>query len=307
MRKVIFLLAIVLSISSLGFAEAPPSVRVEMLVTADWLENNLDHTDVVILHIAKTRENYEAGHIPGAQFLAWNEIATTRYGIPNEIPPVEDLLSLVRRFGIDETDRVIVYSEDAGLFAARAYVVFDYLGMGEQVALLDGHWTKWQAEGRPTSTEVPSVTSSSYEPLVRPEIVMYLNPLRDIVWTKTNLPNSPITIIDARPEDQYTGETPGDGVTRPGHIPGAINVFWMNNVESKENPVFKPVDQLRQLYTEAGADSSDGVIVTYCRTGGQASHSYFTMKYLGYTPHIYDGSFFEWSAAEDTPVKSGLE
>ena len=106
---------------------------------------------------------------------------------PLEIPPIEDLVALVRRFGIDENDRIILYSEDAGLRAARAYVVFDYLGLGDRTALLDGHWTKWQAEGRPTSTEVSTVAPSSYEPLVRPEIVMQLPPLRDLVWTKNSM------------------------------------------------------------------------------------------------------------------------
>jgi 3-mercaptopyruvate sulfurtransferase SseA len=88
------------------------------------------------------------------------------------------------------------------------------------------------------------------------------------------------------------------------HIPGAANVFWMGNVESKENPVLLPPAELRRLYASAGVAPARKV-VTYCRTGGQAAHAYFTLKYLGYDVTMYDGSFFEWSQTEGAPVVTG--
>ncbi|MBA2526839.1 MAG: hypothetical protein H0V18_13810 [Pyrinomonadaceae bacterium] len=82
------------------------------------------------------------------------------------------------------------------------------------------------------------------------------------------------------------------------------NVFWMQNVVSKENPALRSVAELRSLYEEAGAQHGRS-IVTYCRTGGQASHAYFTLKYLGYNVVMYDGSFFEWSNTEGAPIIAG--
>jgi len=77
-------------------------MRTEMLVTTDWLSANLNNPNVAIVHVARTRAGYDAGHIPGARFVSWEDITTTRNGIPNELPPVETLVSLVRRLGIDE-------------------------------------------------------------------------------------------------------------------------------------------------------------------------------------------------------------
>jgi len=115
-----------------------------------------------------------------------------------------------------------------------------------------------------------------------------------------------VVLIDARPVDEYTGAKPGDGIPRGGHIPGAANVFWMQNVVSKENPVMRPAAELRRLYEATGV-APDRKVVTYCRTGGQASHAYFTAKYLGYDVVMYDGSFFEWSNTEGAPVVAGSE
>jgi thiosulfate/3-mercaptopyruvate sulfurtransferase len=113
-------------------------------------------------------------------------------------------------------------------------------------------------------------------------------------------------LIDARPVEEYTGAKPGDGVPRGGHIPGAVNVFWRQNLQSRENPVLRSVAELRKLYEEAGA-LPGRTLVTYCRTGGQASHAYFTLKYLGYDVIMYDGSFFEWSNTQGTPIIAGPE
>ncbi len=283
-----------------------PGVRSEMLVSTDWLSGRLGDPKVVLLHVARERAHFDKGHVPGARFVAWGEITATRDGVPNELAPVADLQKLFERLGIGDDARIVLYGDSSGLSAARAYFTLDYLGHGDRAALLDGGLEKWQAERRAVSTEAPEVQAARFTPRVRAAAVTDLDVVRDLSWTAANVSSPNLALIDARPADEYAGTKPGDGVPRGGHIPGAANVFWMQNVVSKENPVMRPAAELRKLYEAAGA-TADRKVVTYCRTGGQASHSYFTAKYLGYDVVMYDGSFFEWSNAAGTPVVIGAE
>ena len=110
-----------------------------------------------------------------------------------------------------------------------------------------------------------------------------------------------LALIDARPLQEYSGQRLSADVTKAGHIPGAVNVYSMENLVSRENPVLKPVSELRAIYRRAGV--ADGTrVVTYCRTGMQSSFDYFVAKYLGYDVRMYDASFYEWSR-EDLPVE----
>ena len=285
---------------------ASPTVRSEMLVSTGWLAGRLSDPKVVVLHVARERAHYDKGHVPGARYISWGEITATRGGVPNELAPVADLQKLFERLGVGDDGRIVLYGDNSGLSAARAYFTLDYLGHGERAALLDGGLEKWQSERRAVSTEEPLVTAARFTPRVRASAVTGLNVVRDLSWATTNVSAPNVTLIDARPADEYTGAKPGDGVPRGGHIPGATNLYWMQNVVSKENLVMRPAAELRRLYEAAGA-AADRKVVTYCRTGGQASHTYFTAKYLGYDVVMYDGSFFEWSNAADTPVVTGAQ
>ena len=283
-----------------------PSPRSEMVVSTEWLAAHLNDPKVVVLHVARERAHFEQGHIPGARFVGWGEITATRDGVPNELAPVADLQKVFERLGIGNDARIVVYGDNSGLAAARAYFTLDYLGHGERVALLDGGLEKWKAERRTTSTDKVEPKTARFTPQVRASAVTNLDVVRDFSWTATNVTSPSAVLIDARPVEEYTGAKPGDGVPRGGHIPGAVNVFWMQNVQSRENPVLRSVAELRKLYEDAGA-LPGRTLVTYCRTGGQASHSYFTLKYLGYDVVMYDGSFFEWSNTEGTPVVAGQD
>ena len=286
--------------------EKAPSVRSEMIVSTVWLVAHLNDPKVVILHVARARAHYDEGHIPGARFAGWDEITATRDGVPNELAPVADLQKLFARLGVGDDARIVLYGDSSGLSAARAYFTLDYLGHGERAALLDGGLEKWRAERRAVSTDLVEPKMAPFTPRVRASAIVDHDVVRDLSWTATKLASPSVVLIDARPVEEYEGTKPGEGVPRGGHIPGAANVFWMQNVVSKENPALRSVAELRKLYEEAGALRAR-TVVTYCRTGGQASHAYFTLKYLGYEVVMYDGSFFEWSNTEGAPVVVGRE
>ena len=271
-------------------SNAQLKLRPEMLVTTGWLAENLSETDVVVLCINSTPEFYSKGHIPGARQIKLEDIAVTRDGIPNELPPAETLQHVFAAAGVSNSSRVILYGERLNLFAARAYFTLDYLGVAARVALLDGGLEKWTAEQRPLSTEIPQAKATTLVVSPRTEILVDTKAMRDFSQQKPGI----VALIDARPTKEFTGEQLSDDVAKAGHIPGAKGLFWMDMVVSRQNPVLKPEAELRRMYSEVNARSGQP-LVTYCRTGMQSSFDYFVAKYLGYDPSMYDGSFYEWS------------
>jgi len=281
---------------------AGPKLRPEMLVTTGWLAENLSEPDVIVLCIDSTPEFYTKGHIPGAHQIKLEDIAVTRDGIPTELPPVETLKHVFEAAGVSNSSRVVLYGERFNLFAARAYFTLDYLGVAARVAILDGGLEKWTAERRPLSKEIPEAKTATLVVSPQPEILVDTKAMRELSQKK---PGS-VTLVDARPTKEFTGEQLSEDVAKAGHIPGAKGLFWMDMLVSRQNPVLKPEAELRRMYSEANA-RAEQPLVTYCRTGMQAAFDYFVAKYLGYDPSMYDGSFYEWSKkdlpAETSPKK----
>jgi thiosulfate/3-mercaptopyruvate sulfurtransferase len=281
---------------------AGTKVRSEMLVSTDWLVKHINDRDVFVIHVAAERKPFDDGHIPGARFLSSKEILTTRNGVANELPAAADLQKVFEQLGVGDTGRIVIYGENSGLLAARVYFTLDYLGHGDRAALLDGGIEKWKAEKLPVETQQVKPGPAKFTPHPRPQIVAELDAMRDLSRMAANEADANVSIIDARPEEQYVGNQ----TQRTGHIPGAANVYWLTHLLSRENPAMKPASELSKIYEAAGIKAGQKVI-TYCNTGMQASHAYFTLKYLGYDVRMYDGSFSEWSSAEGAQVVKGKE
>jgi thiosulfate/3-mercaptopyruvate sulfurtransferase len=276
-----------------------------MLVSTDWLAKHINDRDVFVIHVAADRKHYDDGHLPGARFLSSKEILTTRNGVANELSDVADLKNAFEQLGVGDTGRIVIYGENSGLLAARVYFTLDYLGHGDRAALLDGGLEKWKAENLTVETRPVKTEPVKFTPRSRPDVVAGLDAVRDMSRAAANVPrleHSNVAIVDARPEEQYIGNQTG----RSGHIPGAASVYWLNHLVSRENPAMRPLSELIKLYEAAGLKAGQKV-VTYCNTGMQASHSYFTLKYLGYDVTMYDGSFSEWSKAQGAPVATGKD
>ncbi len=305
MKRLIYLLLLVIPLLSVPAQKAKPgAVRTQMLVTTDWLAKNLQQPKLVLLHVARGRKNYDAGHIPGARFLDYGELIATRGGVVNELPAVEKLQQLFANLGVSNDSRVVILCEGQGIMAARTYCTLDYLGLGEQAALLDGSWEKWKAEKRELSTVAPEIKAGNFTPRLNPKVMVTREAVRDVSWLAVNSETSDTVLLDARQADVYTGETKNSNLPLNGHIPGASNVYWMNTLASKEAPTLKPLAELQKMYEYAGV-TLDKKVVTYCWIGMMASHGYFTLKYLGYDVAMYDGSFTEWAKSEGAKVVIG--
>lgn len=284
-------------------AAAAPAVRSDMLVTTTWLAQHMKDPHIVILHVSRDSKVYDAGHIPGARFLALSDLVVTRDGILNELPPASALKETLERAGVSDDSRVILYGDTSVLPATRAYFTLDYLGHGDSAALLDGGLPKWTAESRPLEKEAPQIKEGKLTPRPRPEVVVNINAVKDLSFSALNAPAASPILVDARTAGEFSGATAASSeIPRPGHIPGAKDVYWMDTQASKSDMSLLPEASLRQKFESAGV-TPDRPVVTYCNTGMQASQSYFTLKYLGYDTKMYDGSFSEWSNAKDSPVQ----
>ena len=279
-----------------AFPLAAQTLHQEMVVTTEWLANHLGK--VAVLEIGDSAA-YTVAHIPGARLIETQELLAQRDGTPNELPPIGALEALFTRAGVGNRERIILYSRDP-ILAARAWFTLDYLGHGRRAAILDGGFAKWTDEQRAVSTETLPATPARFESRVNAAAVAQFKAIRDLVRYREVIGDD-LVIIDARSPQQYRGTEAGAGVTRPGHIPGAANVPWNENLTTGVVPRFLPEPELRELYTTAGVTPKSTNVI-YCRSGMQASLGYFVLRYLGYDATLYDGSFIEWSRDGTTAI-----
>lgn len=269
------------------------TTRTELLVSTEWLAARLQDPAVVVLHVG-TQANYDAGHVPGARFVALAPLQPTRDGIPLELAEPAVLREAFEAAGVSAQSHVIV-TGDGITQAARGFYMLEYLGH-PRVSLLDGNKQGWAADGRTLSLERVAPTRASLATTLRPERLAVLD------WVRQNLQRNGIVLVDARPKVDYAGDVePNATIPRPGHIPGAHNVFWQDAVVSTAVPRLKDVETLRALYAPTGAGPRS-TVVAYCFSGMLSSVGYFVARYLGYDVKLYDGSMFEWSPRTELPV-----
>ncbi len=292
-------IGIALVSSAFAAASANSEVRQSMIVTTDWLAKHLNDDSLVLLQVGE-RKDYDAEHIPGAQFIQLSDISTPRgQGLILELPSVDQLKATFEKLGVTNKSRVIVYfGKDWITPTARVFMTLDYLGLGDRTSILDGGLPAWRAEGKPVTAELREPKAGHFTPKPNPTLVV------DAMWVKANLNKPGVAILDARAAKFYTGAEAGQ-MPRAGHIPSAKNIPFSSLVDESTNK-FKNVESLRQLFNTAGVKPADSV-ATYCHIGQQASLLYFVARYLGYEAHLYDGSFQDWSNRTELPVEKSDE
>lgn len=274
--------------------EGKPRVRESMIVSTEWLSKHLKDDSLVLLQVGE-KDEYIAGHLPKAQFIALTDISTPRgQGLTLELPPVAELKTTFEKLGVSNNSRIVIYfSKDWVSPTARVYLTLDYLGLGDRTSILDGGLPAWRAEGRPVTSDVSEAKPGKLNPRPNNQLVV------DAAWVNANLNKSGAAILDARAPQFYSGAEVGR-MPRGGHIPNAKNIPFSSLVEDSNNK-FKRGAALRQLFDSADVNKND-TVATYCHIGQQASLLYFAARYLGYDAHLYDGSFEDWSRRSELPV-----
>ena len=264
-----------------------------VLVSADWLEANLDRADLVILHASYDGSDYKEEHLPGARLVLAEQIAWDgETGVGTELRSQADIREALEGVGVSDGSTVVVYGSNP-MMASRLWMTLDVMGAGAGTPLfLDGGIQVWAEEGRPLTPNEPTVSRGQLRLLPDP------NRLATAEWILVRLGHDYLALVDARPDNEYTGADGGmGGQVQPGHIPGAYQLFWEDLIESREHPRFLPFEELSAKFSAAGADPGD-TVVTYCKVGLRASVNYMIARMLGYETRLFDGSWSDWGSRD---------
>jgi thiosulfate/3-mercaptopyruvate sulfurtransferase len=263
------------------------------LVDAGWLHDHLGDAGLRVIDFRwyllgrNGRDEYGRGHIPGALFMDLEEVTGTEGGGRHPLPTAEQFERAMRKAGVSESTRVVIYDDAGASVAARLWFLLGYFGHRHQ-AVLDGGIGAW---GGPLDTEPTSVEAGDFV-AQKPDTSRVLS--HKEVAGLTGLP-----VIDARAGERYRGEKePID--PKAGHIPGALSAPFTENVTTDGR--FKSPEDLRQRYEQLGAQQG---AVFYCGSGVNASQHLLAMAVAGLPgARLYAGSWSDWSN-RDLPVATG--
>jgi thiosulfate/3-mercaptopyruvate sulfurtransferase len=274
--------------------------RQDVLVTADWAEENLDTDGIVFLEVDEDTTAYDGGHLPGAVKVNW----TTELQDPvrRDIVTKEQFEQLLAAKGVQNDDTVVLYGGNNNWFAAYAYWEFKLYGHAS-VKLLDGGRKKWELDGRTLTTDMVERSATTY---TAKDPDTSIRAFRDEVVAAIEQKN----LVDVRSPDEFSGKIlapahlPQEQSQRPGHVPSAINIPWSK--AANEDGTFKSDEELAKLYGEAGYDAAKATIA-YCRIGERSSHTWVVLhELLGHSDvKNYDGSWTEYGSLIGVPIELG--
>jgi thiosulfate/3-mercaptopyruvate sulfurtransferase len=274
------------------------------IVSTDWLADHLSAPDVRVVDASyhmpasglDARAEYEHEHIPGTVFFDINDIADSANPLPHMLPEAAKFASKVRKLGLGNGNRVIVYDHASGsAAAARVWWMFRLFGH-DDVSVLDGGMAKWLSEGRPVEDLPPMPRERHFMPRVNQLLV------RSKDQVKANIDSGRDQVIDARSPGRFAGRDAEPWPhTKVGHIPGSLNLPWPELLDP-DSKTFLPAEALAQRYAKAGIDITKPTVAS-CGSGVTACMLALGLALLGNDETaVYDGSWAEWGLAEDTPV-----
>ncbi len=271
------------------------------LVSTLWLGEHLGEPDLVVVdsswHMPASgrdaRTEYLAAHIPGARFFDIDEVSDHADPAPHMLPSAAEFGAAMGRLGVGRNDRIVVYDNSPTHTASRGWFTFRHFG-ASQVAVLDGGLPKWLAEGRSTESGEPPYRDARFEAVEA----------RDVVTKQQLVSDTGSPLVDARGKGRFEGAEPEPRAgLASGHIPGARNLPF--GAVYAEDGRFKPLDEIRRLFAEAGIDPALPFVAS-CGSGVTATSLLFAAYLLGNdSGRLYDGSWTEWGADPATPKATG--
>lgn len=288
-------------VSTIGVVptNAAPKNQARSVAQPDWLEANLDNPKVRIIEVSTEAGLYERGHIKNAIKFVWHtDLVDT---VNRDIINAKNFSKLVQKAGISDDTTVVLYGDKNNWFAAWGAWIFNIYGQ-KDVRVLDGGRVKWEKDGRPLTTVVPTLPAGNFV-ATKADKALRATLINDVLPVAKKRVKA--DLIDIRGADEFNGKifaAPGfqELAVRAGHIPGAINVPWGANVNA--DGTFKTVAELKKLYADKGVDGKQNII-TYCRIGERSSLTWFVLsEILGYNVKNYDGSWTEYGNSVGVPI-----
>jgi len=277
------------------------------IISTDVLLQNFKHPDWIVIDCRYrladpelSRQEYRQSHIAGAIYADLNKDLSSRI-IPGKtgrhpLPDMQIFTQTISRWGISNDMQVVVYDDAGGaIAAARFWWLMRWLGH-EAVAVLDGGWSKWMKEGKPTQSQTEYRLERKYLPHPRPELSFDTGQVLSILNDPTYL------LVDTRAHDRYLGLNQSID-PMAGHIPGALNLPYAGNL----NPdgTFLGKDDLVERYAKIIGDTPALRVVFYCGSGVTATHNVLAMFHAGLgEAGLYPGSWSEWIADPNRPIES---
>jgi len=280
--------------------------RPDALVSTEWLADHLDAPDVRIVDGSfylpaqkrNPRSEYESQHIPGAVFFDIDEIADTTSSLPHMLPAPEKFSSRVRKLGLGDGNKIVIYDTTPMTGAARVWWMFRAMGH-KDVSILDGGLPKWMAEGRPVTDDPPLPRDRHFTARLDNTLVRSIDDVRELIDSKRE------QIVDARAAARFRGEAPEPRAgLRSGHMPSAFNLPYNDLIDPKAGTMLSAAEIAARI-AASGIDPAKKVTAS-CGSGVTACVVALGLYLIG-SPHaaVYDGSWTEWGGREDTPIVTG--
>lgn len=274
--------------------------RESALVSADWVEENLDNPKVVLVEVDEDTAAYEKNHIRNAVRIDWQQ--DLQDPVRRDFVNKAQFEALLSNKGIANDDIVVLYGGNNNWFASYAYWYFKLYGH-EDVRLLDGGRKKWELDSRELVEEVPSRAATNY---VAKDQDKTIRAFRDDVTAAIGNEN----LVDVRSPDEYSGKLlapahlPQEQSQRAGHIPTAANIPWSK--AANDDGTFRSDAELKELYEGEGVDLGKDTIA-YCRIGERSAHTWFVLHEILGVENVknYDGSWTEYGSLVGVPVQKG--
>jgi len=267
-----------------------------LLLSPADLASALKDPATIVIAVGSSEDDFIAGHIPGARFVNYNDIAVDAGGLSTELPPVDQLRKVLSAAGISDKSKIVIYG--SAIAAARMFFTLDYIGH-PNAKLLNGGLNAWKANGGaveigPPSREALRGTGTA-EKISSATLTLKPQPDRVVSadWIKERLSSPKMTLLDARPDAEFTGADGGmNGAHVKGHLPDAQQLVWNTLLDSSGK--YLPDAELKKKFDAIGAKAGTP-LVSYCMVGMRASVTYFVARHLGYDARLYDGSIVDWT------------
>jgi thiosulfate/3-mercaptopyruvate sulfurtransferase len=273
--------------STILSALAVVAVSSGLLVSPSELAAMLKDPAVVVVAVGTNPADFELGHVPGARFVLYGDFAIDTDGLQSELPPIDQLRRVLANAGINDRSKVVIYGST--IAATRLFFTLDYFGH-PNARVLNGGLNAWKESGGAIEEGPPQIRhrlDTDLTPKVQSQRVVSAD------WIKERLSSPKMTLLDARPDAEFTGSDGGmNGAHVKGHLPDARQLVWNTLLDSSGR--FLPDAELKKKYDAIGA-AKGTPLVSYCMVGMRASVTYFVARHLGYDARMYDGSIVDWT------------